>query len=75
MTLVQYIDKVGAVNVARKLSINIVTICNWTGYRSLPNAHRQVELVKFSRGKITYKEMVEDYVKYKAKKPKSKSKK
>ena len=65
MTLSDWIKEVGQANLAKKLGIEEATVSHWQNHKTLPRPKLMEEIYKLSFGAVTYKEMVEDYLKNK----------
>lgn len=64
MKLSIWIKEVGQSNLAKKLSINEATISHWQKYKTLPRPKVMKKIVRLSCGAVTYKEMIEEYIKH-----------
>ncbi len=64
MTLREWIDGLGQVEVAKKLKVKRQHVHNWRRRSNLPRPATMVKIVKLTKGKVTYREMLEDYVNF-----------
>lgn len=63
MTLQQYIKTKGCRQLAQELSIAPNTVYSWLRFRNCPSPQWMHQLVKMSKGKVSYQEIVEQYLK------------
>ena len=61
MTLRGWIEKTGRDKAQKILKASRVTISQWASLHCLPTSKRMVQIVKATRGKVTYREMIEDF--------------
>lgn len=63
MTLQAWIEKTGPKKVAAMMGVDNSTVYTWGAGQSLPRAHHLKKIVKVTRGRVSYKQMVEHVVK------------
>lgn len=63
MTLQQFIKEKGCRQLAQEFSIAPNTVYSWLRFRNCPAPHWMHQLVKASKGKVSYAEIVEPYLK------------
>lgn len=59
MTLQAWIDSKGPMNVAHLLKVDSSTVHTWKAGTSLPRPKIMVHIHQLSRGRVTYKSMIE----------------
>ncbi len=63
MTLQAWIKETGVLKVRKELDVDPATVNYWKMGRSLPRPKYLVKINKLSKGRVTYAEMIETYVK------------
>ncbi len=63
MTLSDWIDKTGQKKVARIADVNTSTVSMWKCGRALPRPKSMVAICKASKGRVSYKTMIETFAK------------
>lgn len=63
MTLQAWIEKTGPKKVAALMGVDNSTVYTWGAGQSLPRAQHLQKIVKVTKGKVSYKQMVETVVK------------
>lgn len=61
MTLSSWIVKTGPKTVARLLKVDPSTISQWKNLNAVPRPETMVKIYKLSRGRVSYKSIVECY--------------
>ena len=70
MTLEKWIKKRGVVKTAQDLGTSRINVYYWCNGRCLPNAVRMRDIVKLSKGRVSYKKMIEEHIEMKNKRGK-----
>lgn len=65
MTLQAWIDKEGPKNIANLLKVDSSTVQTWKAGSSLPRPKLMMKIHQLSRGKVSYKSMIETVAKNK----------
>lgn len=74
MNLTQWIEHKTVGECAKILGTPVTTVSSWFNYKALPRPKTMMQIVKHTDGIVTYKEMIEDFVKNNSKIKKSKVK-
>ena len=64
MTLQSWIKKTGTKEVAKICGVDRNCVWQWAHFVSVPADKKKVLIVRASRGKVTYKEIIEPYLKH-----------
>lgn len=70
--LTTWINTIGPKKIAEKLEVNITTVHHWKRRFALPRPNQMKIIKTWSRGAITYSEMIESFLSHKAKERKKK---
>ena len=62
MNLIEYIEKLGALKIAKKLGINKATVYSWVHMKSIPKPHTAFMIILESNGLITWEGIYEPYL-------------
>lgn len=73
VTLADFIRQTGVKKIARRLDVTEQCVRYWAKYKFSPNTDKMSELVEMSKGKLTYKGIVEPFVDAKVKGSKRKN--
>jgi hypothetical protein len=65
MTLRTWIDQKGPMNVAHLLKVDSSTVQTWKAGTSLPRPKHMIKIHQLSRGRVSYKAMIETVAKNK----------
>lgn len=63
VTLKDWINGIGVVEVAKLLGVQEATVRHWRRGANLPSDQLKQKIKKFSRGTVTYDEMIDRYFK------------
>ncbi len=61
MKLVEWIEKTGSANIAKQLGCSQARVINWRLKIAAPSCKMMIEIVKLTKGKVSYKEIVEGF--------------
>lgn len=64
MTLTKWITLEGGSKVARSLDVSLSRVSHWKSKRVLPTPKLMKRIVSKSKKQVTYKEMIEDFLRY-----------
>lgn len=65
MTLSSWIVTTGPKNVAKLLKVDAATVSQWKNQNAFPRPKHLVKINKLSKGQVTYRSMIESFVKAK----------
>ena len=63
MTLCDWIVKTGPKEVAKLLNVDPSTVSLWRKGANIPHVKTMVKIVKTTKGKVTYRDIIEPFVK------------
>jgi DNA-binding transcriptional regulator YiaG len=66
MKLIDFIEKQSTGKLAKKLNVQASRVSNWRVGRCLPDDKLKMAIVKLSKGKVSYKNIIEDFYNEKA---------
>lgn len=61
MTIKEWVDKVGRREAAKILGVDSSTLSNWCRGTRLPNVENLQAIYRASKGKVSYREMIETF--------------
>ena len=61
MTLSNWIESIGPEKLAKNLNVAASTISSWKTLSRAPRVHQMVKIHRLSKGRVTYKSMVESF--------------
>lgn len=63
LTFPEWITHQTTKKLSRILKVNVSTVRHWRSGRCLPRADQMMKIIQISRGKMSYKTMIEGYFK------------
>lgn len=62
MTLSTWIEKTKPKKVAQLLNVDPSTVSQWRNFAAFPRPYHMKQIVSLSKGRVTYKSIVENYL-------------
>ncbi len=67
ISLSDWITQVGPANIAKKLKINVTSVCQWQDYHCLPRPEMMLKIQSLSKEQVSCNGMVREFVNSKKK--------